>query len=79
MVNGSWFGHRPLLAPTVGSDIWLYATPERGGVQRVQRLSLQWPTSIDTWGTGQTKDNLQSRHHVYTTDYYSNLTTYMRL
>jgi hypothetical protein len=27
------------------------------------------------WDTGQTKDNQQSRHHVYTTDYYYSMAT----
>jgi hypothetical protein len=48
----------------------LYTVSEHGGVERVQRLSLLRPTPNNPWDTGQTKDNTQSRHHIYTTDYY---------
>jgi hypothetical protein len=53
----------------------LYVVSERGGVQRVQRLSLLWPTPNYLWDSGQTKDNPQSRHHTYTADDYYSTTT----
>jgi hypothetical protein len=49
---------------------------EQGGVQRLQRLSILRPTPINLWDTGQTKDDLQSRHHANTTDHYYGTVTY---
>jgi hypothetical protein len=39
--------------------------PGRGGLHRVQRLSLPRPTSTNPWGTLISKVATQPKHHAY--------------
>jgi hypothetical protein len=71
-VRNSHLRHRTLLAITVGSRqmvaytcIQTWGIPEGSNGCRYRDLPQDKP-----WDTRQSKDNLLSRHHVYTTRYY---------
>jgi hypothetical protein len=71
-VRDSRFGHRTLMAITVGSQqtvsytcIRTWWIPKGSNGCHYRGLPQDKP-----WGTGKLKDNPSSRHHIYNTGYY---------
>jgi hypothetical protein len=51
------------------------AHPNVGGYKGSNSCHYRGLPRDNPWDTGQTKDNLQSRHHIYTTDHYYSTAT----